>query len=134
MFRGIGDRRCTSSTYKNTAIIASARGDHGGSTALLREAVRLRFELGDVAGLSECFVELAANLAAQDRAQDALLMLAAAQECRAECGTEPSADEIAAAERARALIRDPRQRKSENAAGSAGTISTELAVEFVRAL
>jgi len=48
--RRIGDRRCTASTYKNLAVIACARGDHAGSTALFVDAVRLRTSSGTMPG------------------------------------------------------------------------------------
>ncbi|MET0740574.1 MAG: hypothetical protein ABWZ26_03370 [Candidatus Nanopelagicales bacterium] len=113
-------------------MIASAQGDHAASTALLREAVRLRFELGDVAGLSECFVHLAVNLAVQHRPDDAIVLLTAARERRAECGTEPSADEIAAADRAMAIIR--RSAPSQRQVGAPPSVSVDEAVDLVRSL
>jgi predicted ATPase/DNA-binding SARP family transcriptional activator len=136
VFRSIGDRRCTSSTYKNTGVIASAKGDHAGSTALLQEAVRLRFELGDLAGLSECFVELAVNLASQHRVDDAQSMLATAHQLRIDCGTEPSADEVASEQRAMDIIKAsiPRPRGNSDPVGTGSSLSMDEAVAFVRHL
>ena len=93
-FRAIGDRRCTASTYKNLAVICAARGDHPRSTAHFIEAVRLRHELGDYAGLAECFDGLAENLAAETRDADATMLLAAADQARAAQGPDASLDEV----------------------------------------
>jgi predicted ATPase/DNA-binding SARP family transcriptional activator len=95
-FRAIGDRRCTASTYKNLALIAAARGDHPRSTAQLREAVRLRHELGDYGGLAECFEGLAADLTAMGRPADAAPLFAAAEHARGAQGRLPELDDVVA--------------------------------------
>lgn len=76
--RRIGDRRCTASTHKNLGLLAATRGEHGAAVSHLQEAVRLRHELGDVAGLAEIFDVLAGTLAAIGRDADAALFRAAA--------------------------------------------------------
>jgi hypothetical protein len=45
-------------------------------------ADQLRYELGDYAGLAECFDGLAGNAAAEGRAADAERLLVAAEEAR----------------------------------------------------
>ena len=70
-FRLIGDRRCTSATYLNLAELARTRGDRGRSSDLARQAVRIRHQLGDHAGLAECLEALAADLTALGRDADA---------------------------------------------------------------
>jgi predicted ATPase len=55
----IGDRRCTASTFKNLAMIAACRGDRPRSIELFQAGLRLRHELGDEAGRSECLEGLA---------------------------------------------------------------------------
>src|SRR6476469_9159466 len=55
-----GDQRCTASTYKNLATIAADSGEHDSATELFRSSVRLRHDLGDEAGLAECFEGMAA--------------------------------------------------------------------------
>jgi predicted ATPase/DNA-binding SARP family transcriptional activator len=101
--RAVGDRRCTASTYKNLGVIASARGEHARSDALLRDAIRLRHELGDYAGLAECFTCLAEDLAVQNRHHEAAVLLAAADERRRVSGVIPSPEELHATERVGAL-------------------------------
>ena len=64
------------------------------STAHFIEAVRLRHELGDYAGLAECFDGLAENLAAETRDADATMLLAAADQARAAQGPDASLDEV----------------------------------------
>ncbi len=78
VFRKIGDRRCTASTYKNLGVIAGVRGEDERATALFVDAVRVRYELGDYVGLAECFEGLAESLAAEGRSADATRMRAAA--------------------------------------------------------
>jgi hypothetical protein len=101
----VGDRRCTASTFKNLAIIASAHGDHDRCATLFRDAIRLRCELGDFAGLAECFTGLADDLAQRDRHQEAAVLIAAAEERRRISGATASPEEVRAAERVEARRR-----------------------------
>jgi tetratricopeptide (TPR) repeat protein len=66
-FRLVGDRRCTAATYVNLAELARTHGDRGRSSDLARQAVRIRHQLGDHAGMAECCEALAADLAALGR-------------------------------------------------------------------
>ena len=134
-FRRIGDRRCTASTYKNLAVIAAARGEHGRSAAMLLDAVRLRYELGDYAGLAECFEALAGDLATVGRFADAVTLLAAARQRRRASGAAASAEDAMAVERVEAMIRAalPAQRSRQQPTG-ARRLSVEDAVAFVLAL
>jgi hypothetical protein len=133
--RRIGDRRCSASTDRNLAVIAHQRGDFGRSTELFVEAVRLRHELGDHAGLAECFEGIAANLAAVDRPADAAVALAAAAARRRHSGTVASPDECARTAAVDAAIRSavpPAQHALATARGEG--LSVDQAVEFVMSL
>jgi hypothetical protein len=101
----VGDRRCTASTFKNLAVIAASRGEHDRCATLFLDAIRLRCELGDYAGLAECFTGLADDLALRDRHQEAAVLLAAAHERRRISGASASPEEVCAAERVEARRR-----------------------------
>ncbi len=115
----VGDRRCTASTFKNLAVIASAHGEHDRCATLFRDAIRLRCELGDYAGLAECFTGLADDLSLRDRHQEAAVLLAAAEERRRISGVTASAEEVRAAERVEA------RRREAGAPGLAGAPTLE---------
>ena len=67
---------------------------HGRSIPLLRDAIGLRCELGDYAGLAECFAALADALSARGELDEAAVLLAAADERRRVSGTPPSGEEM----------------------------------------
>jgi tetratricopeptide (TPR) repeat protein len=80
--QAIGDRRCEASTCKNLADILAADEAHEQSAHLFREGISLRHELGDQAGLAECFEGLAARMSSLSRPGDCATLLGAAAELR----------------------------------------------------
>jgi predicted ATPase len=105
-FRSIGDRRCTASTFKNLGTIALGRGDLKTSSGLFVDAVRLRDELGDNAGLAECLEGLARSEAAAGRFEEAVVLLGAAGSRRRASGATATTAEAALADATLAAARD----------------------------
>lgn len=89
--RAVGDRRCTASTFKNLGLLAARRGDHQRARQLFADALVLRHELGDEGGLAECLEGLAVSLAADDRFDQAMVLLGAAEARR--IGARPPSPE-----------------------------------------
>jgi predicted ATPase/DNA-binding SARP family transcriptional activator len=124
-FDAVGDRRCTASTFKNFAVLAARRGDHGVSGDLFRRSLVLRHELGDDAGLAECLEGLAGSHGASGRWREAITLLGAAGALREVTGSPGSASDQAAVE---GLQRGARGALGEAAFEGAWEIGRQLSV------
>ena len=103
--QAIGDRRCEASTCKNLADILCVQEAHEQSAHLFQEGIALRHELGDQAGLAECFEGLAATLRFLERPDDCATLLGAAAELRDLHEVVPTDAEQEALDRLGAAVR-----------------------------
>jgi hypothetical protein len=103
--QSIGDRRCEASTCKNLADILTLQERHEQSAHLFREGIALRHELGDQAGLAECFEGLAATLCSLAKPEECATLLGAADELRDLHQVVPTATEHEALARLREAVR-----------------------------
>jgi hypothetical protein len=111
-------------------VIASSHGEHDRCATLFRDAIRLRCELGDYAGLAECFTGLADDLALRNRHQEAAVLLAAAEERRRVSGVTASAEEVRAAERVEARRRAAGVPEPRPSADGAPTLQEVLGLDL----
>jgi predicted ATPase/DNA-binding SARP family transcriptional activator len=95
--RPVGDRRCTASSLKNLGLIAIDEGGLDRAADLLTEALRLRRELGDVAGLAECLEGLAVVRSLTGDHEGAVALVSLASATRAATGANPSPEDRARA-------------------------------------
>jgi hypothetical protein len=110
-------------------VIAAGRGDHVQGMRLFAQAVRLRYELGDYVGLSECFAGLADTLASAGRLSEAAQLLTAAEERRLAGGSVATAEETQATHNVQAVLGG-----ATSTSPAADPMGLEEAVEFVLAL
>ncbi|MET0524503.1 MAG: hypothetical protein ABWZ91_06870 [Nocardioides sp.] len=76
---------------RNLATILAADNSHEQSARLFRAGIALRHELGDEAGLAECFEGLAASLRAMSRHDASVTLLGASDALRTSTASLPSA-------------------------------------------